>query len=266
VRRLLPSTLLAKPVALLTSVELRHWRDGLLATLKAASVTRYCKSFKAALNLAAAHDPRIANSATWKLALAGLPDANVARRVGLSEANVRALVRAAYALDRTLGLWVETAAITGARPSQLAKLNVEDLQDGPAPRLMMPSSLKGRGRKRSERRPVPIPPKLAAKLRATSARPLDVPLLTKEDGTRWRRIDHSKSFARVAALAGIAGTTAYALRHSSIIRTLLANVPTRVVASMHDTSVAIIESNYGRFISDHSDDVSRRALPDLSET
>jgi hypothetical protein len=54
--------------------------------------------------------------------------------------------------------------------------------------------------------------------------------------------------------------TAYALRHSSIVRALLLNIPIRIVASGHDTSVAMIESNYSRHISQHSDELSRRAL------
>jgi hypothetical protein len=54
--------------------------------------------------------------------------------------------------------------------------------------------------------------------------------------------------------------TIYALRHSNIVRQLLAHVPTRVVAINHDTSVAIIEKSYSRYISDHSDKVTREAL------
>jgi hypothetical protein len=52
----------------------------------------------------------------------------------------------------------------------------------------------------------------------------------------------------------------YALRHSSIVRALLMNVPVRIIAASHDTSVAMIESNYSRHISAHSDELSRRAL------
>ena len=66
VRNLLPAALLAKPVGLLTFRELRHWRDGLLDGRKASTVNRTCKSLKAALNLAAAHDPRIGNGAVWR--------------------------------------------------------------------------------------------------------------------------------------------------------------------------------------------------------
>jgi hypothetical protein len=52
----------------------------------------------------------------------------------------------------------------------------------------------------------------------------------------------------------------YALRHSSIVRMLLQNVPIRLVASLHNTSVAMIERHYSRYIVEHSDDISRRAL------
>jgi integrase len=259
-RPLLPAVLLAKPVALLTVKELRRWRDSLLETRKPATVTRISKRLKAALTLAAAHDQRIVNAAVWRVALAGLPDSNAARHIALPEGAIRAIVAAAYAVAPALGLWAETAAVTGARPSQLARLDVADLQDGrDDPRLLM------KGRKRIDRRPVPIPAGLAAKLRQASSGQLgDAPLLPKADGTRWRSSDHSRPFAEAAALAALPGTTVYALRHSSIIRSLLAGVPVRVVAALHDTSTQIIETNYASRISDHSDAVSRRALLDLS--
>ena len=123
VRTLLPSTMLAKPVALLAARELKHVRDGLVAKgAKPSSVNRDLKGLKAALNLAAAHDPRITNGAAWRTALAALPDAHHARNVILTDEQVRALITAAYAEDFALGLLVETAAVTGARVSQLARL------------------------------------------------------------------------------------------------------------------------------------------------
>ena len=160
---------------------------------------------------------------------------------------------------------VEIAAVTGARISQLARLTIADLQDKRAnPRVMMPSSRKGR-KKRVERKPVPIPASLAGKLRqAAGSRPLDAPLLRKAGGTPWHTDpdDHLKPFAAVAAAAGLPGTTSYGLRHSSIVRGLLAGVPIRVVADIHDTSVAEIERTYSRFISHHADAVARAALLD----
>jgi hypothetical protein len=58
--------------------------------------------------------------------------------------------------------------------------------------------------------------------------------------------------------------TLYAMRHSSITRQLLANVPVRLVASSHDTSLGMIERHYSEFIVEHGDAVSRAALLDLS--
>lgn len=54
--------------------------------------------------------------------------------------------------------------------------------------------------------------------------------------------------------------TIYALRHSSIVRMLLLNIPVRIVASLHNTSVRMIEKHYSESITEHSDDVSRVAL------
>lgn len=262
-RRLLVPTLLAKPVALLESKELRRWRDSLLGTRKAASVNRILKSIKAALTLAATHDPRIGNSAAWRAGLAGLPDAETARHIALPDADVRALVAAAYTVDSAFGLWTEVAATTGARPVQLNRLEVADLQDDRGdPRLLMPSSRKGRGNKRIARKPVPIPASLARKLRhAATGKALTAPLLANADGTRRGR--HGRLFARVATAAGLESATAYSLRHSSIIRALLAGVPARVVAATHDTSILMIERNYSAHIADHSDAISRAVLLDL---
>jgi hypothetical protein len=58
--------------------------------------------------------------------------------------------------------------------------------------------------------------------------------------------------------------TLYALRHSSIVRDLLANVPVRIVATKHDTSIPMIERNYSKYIADHADVLSRRAMLDPS--
>jgi hypothetical protein len=59
--------------------------------------------------------------------------------------------------------------------------------------------------------------------------------------------------------------TLYSLRHSSIVRALLAGVPIRVVAAQHDTSVPMLERTYSQHILDHSDTVARRALLDTAQ-
>jgi hypothetical protein len=166
IRRNLTDTLAAKPVALLTEKELRTWRNGIVKRgLKPASADRVARVLKAALNLAAADDPRITNSNAWRNGLKRLPDGETARNIILPDETVRAVVRTAYEIDHTLGLWDEVLADTGARESQVARAEVQDLQDDAvAPRLMMPSSRKGRNR-RIERKALPISQRLAAVLR-----------------------------------------------------------------------------------------------------
>jgi integrase len=270
----LPAVILNKPVALLGATELRKWRDSLLAKgLAAGTVNRTKTGLRAALELAAAHDPRIANQRAWKVGLAALPDAHVARNIILTDDDVRRIVAAAYDHDRALGLMVEVAAVTGARLSQLARLEIVDLQaDGAEPRLLMPLSAKGRRRdKRHERRPVPITPALASVLEEQAAgRPHDAPLLLRDNGERWghgRRRHHRQDFRAVVEAAALAPdvVTLSALRHSSIVRMLLANTPIRIVATLHDTSVKMIERTYSRFIAEHTDAVARRALLDIAQ-
>jgi hypothetical protein len=270
----LTSAILSKPVALLGATELRKWRDSLLAKgLAPGTVNRTKTGLRAALELAAAHDPRIANQRAWKVGLAALPDAHRARNVILDDVTVRRIVAAAHDYDRALGVMTEVAATTGARLSQLARLEVADLQaDGPEPRLLMPLSAKGRARnKRHERRPVPITPALAAVLKQEAqGRAPDAPLLLRANGERWghgRRRHHRADFRAVVEAAGLDPdeVTLYALRHSSIVRQLLANVPIRIVATLHDTSVKMIERTYSRYIAGHSDAIARRALLEIQQ-
>jgi hypothetical protein len=269
----LTGVILNKPVALLSATELRKWRDSLLAKgLAPGTVNRTKTGLRAALELAAAHDPRIGNERAWRRGLAALPDAHVARNIILTDEEVRRIVAAAYERDRALGVLAEVAALTGARLSQLARLEIGDLQaDGAEPRLLMPLSAKGRRRdKRHERRPVPITPALAAVLKQEAAgRPHDAPLLLRDNGERWghgRRRHHRQDFRAVVEAAALDpnAVTLSALRHSSVVRMLLANTPIRIVAAMHDTSVKMIERTYSRHIAEHTDALARRALLDIA--
>jgi integrase len=258
----------SKLLTLLTARELREWRDELAGRCAPATVNRTTTALKAALNLAADHDDRIVSRRAWEIGLATIPDAHVSRNVILDDATVREIVAASYEQEgEEFGLLVETSAVTGARYSQIARLEVQDLQDDRVdPRLMMPSSRKGRGQKKIARRPVPISRSLAAKLRQSAAsRTSTAPLLVKENGERWNRNNQTDPFNRVVKHAGLdpGEVTIYALRHSSIVRQLLAGVPIRVVAVNHDTSVMMIERTYSAHIGDHSDELARRALLDL---
>jgi integrase len=267
----LTSLLLAKPVALLTATELKKWRDGLLDAMAPATINRLCRCVCAALELARQHDERIQNRQAWEVGLAGLPDAQEARNVIISDAKVREFIATAYGHEYQLGLLIDVLAITGARPSQAVRLRVEDLRDHPLrPKLMMPKSAKGGGRNRSqkkhERYSVPITLALALKLKAgASGRADNAPLLLQGDGSPWGDNPgqrYHRQVHKIVTAIGLdpAAVTVYALRHSSIVRMLLVNVPIRLVASLHNTSVTMIERTYSKYITEHSDDISRNAL------
>jgi integrase len=267
----LTSVLLSKPVALLAAPELNKWRDGLLGAMAPATINRLCGCLCAALELATQHDERIKNRQAWEVGLAGLPGAQEARNVIISDDKVREFVSVAYGLDHQFGLLADTLAITGARPSQVARLLVRDLNDHPLrPKLMMPKSAKGGGRNRSqkkhERYSVPITVQLAAKLKAAAkGRADDAPLLVQSDGSPWGNNPgqcYHREVNKVVTAIGLDPdvVTAYCLRHSSIVRALLQNVPIRLVASLHNTSTAMIEKTYSKYITEHSDDISRKAL------
>jgi hypothetical protein len=101
-------------------------------------------------------------------------------------------------------------------------------------------------------------------MQAAAGRGASEPLLLMKDGRRrWTCSRHRLPFhsaARAAALPD--GATMYCLRHTAITRALLAGVPVRLVAATYDTSVAMIEKTYSKFIADHGDAQMRRAVFD----
>jgi integrase len=119
-----PPALADKSVALLTVDDLRDWRDRLRR--RPASVNRICTVLKAALNLTASKDTR-SSSRAWEVGLATIPDAEEARNVILRDPEVLALIQGARAYGEEFGLLVEVAATTGARVSQIGRLEIQDL-------------------------------------------------------------------------------------------------------------------------------------------
>jgi integrase len=276
----LPPVLLARPVMLLNPKELSEWRAGLIKKgMTKATINRTLNCIKAACELAKRLDPRITSDQAWKVGLGILPNANRARDVILDDDMVRKLVAAAYALEHSFGVLVETAAVTGARLSQIARIEVRDLQADKMI-LSVPKSDKGkkRGVKVHERVGVPITRKLAETLRREAAgREAGDLLVQREKINAWRRAPSWTSggshaqlprFRTIAEQCGLDPRryTFTALRHSSIVRHLLRNVPIRLVASNHDTSVSVIEHNYSRYISGHGQDLVRGALEAMEGT
>jgi len=254
-----PESLARRPIAMLQVEELRRWRDGLADSMTKASVNRVANGMRAALNFATQGDDKAPRQA-WKLGLAALPGAERADNVVLPDRQVRRVVREAYKTGEAFGLFVQVAAVTGARPSQIRRIECRDAQRD---HLMVPVSKKGKGEKAVTHRRVPIDAGMARQLQALAkGRPEREPLLRKPSGEPWRKSDHTRPFRRVAERVGLdpGVVTIYALRHSSITRQLAASVPVRVVAALHDTSTAMIERTYTVGIDQHVDAIVRPAL------
>ena len=176
----------------------------------------------------------------WETGLAGLPYAQESRNVIISDDKVREFVATAYRLDDKFGLLTDTLAITGARPSQVVRLRVEDLRDHPVrPKLMMPKSekaaaetaaRKGRTLFGADHRPVGGQAESSSqgsRRRCAAAAAKRRQTLGKNPGQNYhRQVD------KVVTAIGLdpAEVTMYALRHSSIVRMLLQNIPIRLVA------------------------------------
>jgi integrase len=264
--------LLATSLAQVTQEQFSAWCDGLLAGgIGRATLKRVLKGASAAFNLAARKDTRIAaNAHAWKHGFPVLRDTTNARNAVLEIDEVRQIIAAAYAISDEFGWWIHTHAETGSRSSQIARLVVDDLDDQ---RLMMPNSGKGRDRMSAKNTwtSVPIRPDLAVRLRevAKGRRGSDL-LLTQADGRSWGDNDQTakRLFSKAIKQAGIRqidgkDVTVYALRHSSIVRALKANVPAKTVADWHNTSIREIERHYARYMRNSHDDLIRPALIDL---
>jgi integrase len=261
----LDDELLARPIALLTSDELKRWRDSLRRRMARASVNRTCGALRAALNLAA-DGIKGQDRDAWQTGLKGIPGntESEARNHTLPENHIRRLIREAGAEGEGFALFVATAAQTGARPSQISRLLVRDVE---VDKLQMPSSKKGRGEKRIPRREVPISRDLANRLRAYArGKTPDAVLLTKPDGTPWQRTEHDKRFRRTVERAHVdPETTIYSLRHSSIMRQIAGGIPLHAVAVLHDTSSEMIAKTYGRRIDRHIDEMARKTLIEIDQ-
>jgi len=268
----------------LTEAALAKWRRGLDESLKPGSRTRTTTDFKAALNLA---HRRLRKrlpadfAENIRFGLAGIEgeavqSANAREDQILSDKQVRDVIAAAMAQDADgdFGRLVLLLAATGARFSQLQRVTVGDVQPERL-RLFMPASRKGRGRK-DTRYPVQIGRDVADSLRPIlQGRASDEILLchwrlrqTKKDewckerrGPWTSAAEMTRPWNRLRAGLGLAAQVVpYSLRHSSIVRALRSGLPIRLVAAMHDTSVAMIERHYARFIVDGLEELAARAV------
>lgn len=271
----------------LTEGYLREWQRG-LGELKGSSKRRLINDLKAALN-AAYLDNRTSLSndfpAIIKVGLkpifAADPDEPVARvNQVLDDEQVRSIVKAAAEIDEVgdFGRLVLVLAATGARFSQVTRMLVQDVQQEQG-RLLVPHSRKGQGKTNGYVR-VPVDAGVIEALGpAVRGRHPQAPLLERwrlrQIGpASWERVERApwktasemtRKWQQVRTVLDLAPEVVpYALRHSSIVRALRRDLPIRLVAALHDTSVAMIERHYSRWIADRMDDLASGAIIPLA--
>lgn len=252
------------------------WRAGLPEVMKATTRQRLVNDLKAALNAAYAAnrdqlDPTLPVTIKHGLKASndhGDDEATPLARDNqiLSDAQVGQLIRAAQEIDAEqewggdLARLVIVLAATGARFSQIVRMKVDDVQRKQG-RLIVPVSRKGRGGKAGGT-PVPVGKDvLDVLLPVTTGRASDAPLLERWP---WQAAsEQQRAWQDIRERANMVDAIPYALRHSSIVRGIRANLPIRLAAALHDTSTPMIERQYGRWIADGLDELAARAVVPL---
>lgn len=88
---------------------------------------------------------------------------------------------------------------------------------------------------------------------------------TRDTRGPWQSAaDTARPIRAAATVAELpASAPSYSFRHSSIVRALREGLPVRLVAQLHDTSLAMIERNYTRFMAHALEDIARKAIMPL---
>ena len=272
--------------------DLLTWRAVLPQEMKATTKQRLVNDLKAALNgVYAANraklDPTLPAIIRHGLKSVRTDDDEAVLRARenqiLTDGQTGALLKAAREIDDEqewggdLFRLVVVLAATGARFSQVVRMRVSECQRA-AGQLLVPASRKGTGRKLGST-PVPVGKDvLDALLPAVTGRANDAPLLERwrhkqvAGGIRWERAGRGpwqsaselvRPWHDIRERAEMPDAIPYALRHSSIVRGIRANLPIRLVAALHDTSVPMIERHYGRWIADGLEELAARAVVPL---
>jgi integrase len=272
----------------LTDEDLLGWQNDLPSHHNRVGKQRIVTDLKSALNAAYRNNrKRLPKDLpeTIKYGLAMQPTdtvdlADVRQSQILNDHIVRRVVAAAFEVDDScdFGRLILTLAATGARFSQLKRMKVGDVQLAQQ-RLFVPNSRKGRGRSNGYT-PVRVGSDVIESLTAIVEDRMPDEMLF----CRWRhhQVGH-RQWARESRGAwttpseilrpwklacervGITGVVPYALRHSSIVRGIRKNLPVRLVAAIHDTSVVMIEKHYSRWIADGLEEIAAQAIVPLLE-
>lgn len=271
--------------------DLLRWRESLPDKMKATTRQRLVNDLKAALNAAYAGDRERLDPSLPAIIKHGLRavvqddegDPVARDNQILTDAEISRLLSAARETDKEQG-WdgdlfrlVLVLAATGARFSQVVRMRVGDGQIA-AGRLLVPVSRKGRGGKTGS---IAVPvgrDVMDALVPVLTDRPADAPLLERwrseqmKGGIAWQRTSRgawhagaelARPWRAIRERAKMPDVIPYALRHSSIVKGIRANLPIRLVAAIHDTSTTMIERHYSKWITSGLEEMARAAIVPL---
>lgn len=274
--------------------DLLTWREDLPVELKATTKQRLINDLKAGLNAAwprMSAEQKKLNPAFLSIVKDGFKaeriddddEVSVARdNQILTDAQIGTLLRAAREIDDEQGFEgdlyriVVCLAATGARFAQARRMRVSDAQRKEQ-RLMVPGSYKGRGGNGGS---VPVPvgeDVIEVLLPGILDRPKEASLFErwsyeqeagsivwrKSERGPWKTAELTRPWHAIRERAGLPEAIPYALRHSSIVRSLRNRLPIQHVAKLHNTSVKMIERHYAKYISTALEDLARAAVVPL---
>ena len=236
------------PLDKVRAAQIRAWRNELGGVN--SSKNRTMAWLKAALNFAVTEDRVNASAAQQWRRVKQHKNADGRREIYLDLTQRRALLNACSGGARDM---VEAAALTGARPGELASATRSQMD-------LRTEEMTFNGK--TGKRRVPLSPaalklfKRLAKSKLPSAH-----LFTADDGKPWTHCGWTVPVREAAARANLPkGTVLYTLRHSWITETLLAGMATLEVSKLSGTSLLMIEKNYGKLVTD----VARERLAQIT--
>lgn len=292
-RKEIPAVALADlALDVLEENDLQKWRAGLPKSMRETAKRRIANDLKAALNAAFEMNRKRLDPALPSIIKLGLKTKE-ADEAGEFEPHARdnqilrddqitRLIRAAREVDAEQGwdgdLYRMTVALaaTGARFSQLARMRVGDCQIANK-RLLVPHSRKGKTKSAGSNAVQADKGVFTALRDAVIGRANNEMLFERwyhrqVIGNRWERAGRgpwqtaselTRPWNAIRQRAKMPHVIPYALRHSSIVRGIRANLPIRLVASIHDTSVRMIERHYAKWIVDGLEELAARAVVSL---
>ena len=254
----------SRPVASLTRAELRRWHHAIAATRsddpeevrrRKATANRNLSTLKAALNLAYRED-RVSDRAAWDQVRA-FRGVNVPRVRYLTAAEARRLVNASEPGFRPL---VQAALLTGCRYGDLTRLRVSHF-DADAGVITVHE------RKTGKVRHVPLTDEGQTFFEdMTAGRAPNERILTKADGTPWKKSEQSRPMRAACEGAGIdPPISLHILRHTYGSLLARKGVPLQVIsAAMGHADTRMTQRHYAHLQPDHVAEQVRKALPKFS--